>query len=247
MRPAGSGGRNPHTPGVKRDLQHATGHSVGHIRQRANGSGVSLRPVRARSAHERLAEELGAWQLVLPPTAAFSHLTAAEVRGWWLPAPIAHPVFAAVTTRIHGVERPACCVCRHRKPVAMQRHHGLRLTTPRRDMLAAARDLGVLDLVIMGDSALRLEHCTLTDLEDRGRPAPAGRSPAAAGHPAARQAQRVSVGVDHARAPPGSRDPVTPQQEIFDDRSAASSLGPTCWIDGTRRLHEYDGAMHREG
>jgi hypothetical protein len=31
-------------------------------------------------------------------------------------------------------------------------------------MLAAARDLGVLDLVLMADSALRLGHCTIDDL-----------------------------------------------------------------------------------
>ncbi|HET9561691.1 MAG TPA: hypothetical protein VFP01_06280, partial [Propionibacteriaceae bacterium] len=31
-------------------------------------------------------EELAAWQLILPRTAAFSHLTAARLRGWWLPA-----------------------------------------------------------------------------------------------------------------------------------------------------------------
>ena len=41
-------------------------------------------------------EELAAWQLVLPRTAAFSHLTAARLRDWWLPATIAHPVFAAM-------------------------------------------------------------------------------------------------------------------------------------------------------
>jgi hypothetical protein len=41
-------------------------------------------------------EELAAWQLVLPRTAAFSHLTAAGLRGWWLRATMVHPVFAAM-------------------------------------------------------------------------------------------------------------------------------------------------------
>jgi hypothetical protein len=33
-------------------------------------------------------------------------------------------------------------------------------------LLAAARDLGVLDLVLMGDSALRLGHCTIGELAE---------------------------------------------------------------------------------
>jgi hypothetical protein len=41
---------------------------------------------------------------------------------------------------------------------------GLRVTSGAETLLAAARDLGLLDLVIMGDSALRLEHCTTAEL-----------------------------------------------------------------------------------
>jgi hypothetical protein len=48
-----------------------------------------------------------------------------------------------------------------RAPRAAIRH---RLTTAAETLLAAARDLGVLDLVLMGDSALRLGHCTLEEL-----------------------------------------------------------------------------------
>src|SRR5207344_623049 len=43
-----------------------------------------------------LSAVLRGWQLVLPESAAFTSLTAAEVRGWWLPETIPHPVFAAV-------------------------------------------------------------------------------------------------------------------------------------------------------
>jgi hypothetical protein len=39
-----------------------------------------------------LINELQAWRLVLPPTAAFTHLTAAELNGWWLPVAPPHPV-----------------------------------------------------------------------------------------------------------------------------------------------------------
>jgi len=62
------------------------------------------------------------------------------------------------------VERTGLLMCRHPQPVAMHLIDGLRVTTPGETLLAAARDLGVLDLVVLGDSALRLKHCTLTEL-----------------------------------------------------------------------------------
>jgi hypothetical protein len=77
-------------------------------------------------------EELGAWQLVLPRTAAFSHLTAARLRGWWLPTPIAHPVFAAMLNADPRPRRPGLLVCRHTRPFPMNLvngapdHHGSR-------------------------------------------------------------------------------------------------------------------------
>lgn len=44
-----------------------------------------------------LIDTLLAWQFALPPESAFSHLTAALVRGWWVPPlPRDLPVFAAV-------------------------------------------------------------------------------------------------------------------------------------------------------
>ncbi len=56
-------------------------------------------------------EELAAWQLVLPRTAAFSHLTAARLRGWWLPATITHPVFAAMLNADPRPRRPGNRSC----------------------------------------------------------------------------------------------------------------------------------------
>ena len=91
-------------------------------------------------------EELTAWQLVLPRTAAFSHLTAARLRGWWRPATIAHPVFAAMLDADPRPRRPGLLVCRHTQPFPMNLINGLRITTAAETILAAARDLGVLDL-----------------------------------------------------------------------------------------------------
>jgi hypothetical protein len=108
---------------------------------------------------------LRGWQLVLPDTAAFTSLTAAEVRGWWLPEAIPHPVFAAVPIGERYPERRGLLICRHPRPVPAEAFKGLRITTGAETLLAAARDLGLLDLVILGDSALHLGHCTLEELQ----------------------------------------------------------------------------------
>jgi hypothetical protein len=110
-----------------------------------------------------LADQLRAWSLVLPPPAAFTHLTAAELRGWWLPQRIPHPVFAALREGDPCPHRSGLLVSRHPSRVPSELVSGIRLTTPAETLLAAARDLGVLDLVLMGDSALRLGHCTIFD------------------------------------------------------------------------------------
>jgi len=198
-------------------------------------------PARVRT----LAEDLHAWQLVLPRTAAFSHLTAAELRGWWLPAPIVHPVFAAVTTTSHGVERAGLLMCRHPQPVAMQVIDGLRVTTPGETLLAAARDLGVLDLVVLGDSALRLKQCTLTELmitaRQHRRGGPLLRTVLPLLDPRSESPWESIMRVLHRAA----EIPVTPQHELVDQFGHFVARADLL-IDGTPRLHEYDGAVHRD-
>ena len=45
---------------------------------------------------DTLREDLSSWQMVLPSSARFTHLTGAELRGWWLPPlPVGLPVFVA--------------------------------------------------------------------------------------------------------------------------------------------------------
>ena len=192
-----------------------------------------------------LFEELHAWRLVLPRTAAFSHLTVAELRGWWLPAGIAHPVFVAMPNDDPRSRRPGLFVCRHTQPFAVNLIDGLPVTTPAETLLAAARDLGVLDLVIMADSALRLKHCTLTDLiitaRQRRRGAPLLRSVIPLLDPRSESPWESVMRVLHQAA----EIPVTPQYEVFDDFGRFVAR-VDLRIDGTRRGQEYDGADHRE-
>jgi hypothetical protein len=81
------------------------------------------------------------------------------------PHAVAHPVFAAVPLGDRYPERKGLFVHRHSGPLPCVTVGGLRLTSAAETLLAAARDLGLLDLVIMGDSALRLGHCTMEQLQ----------------------------------------------------------------------------------
>lgn len=112
-----------------------------------------------------LTDVLHGWGLVLPKCAAFTSLTAAELRGWWLPRSVPYPVFAAVPIGERYPERKGLLVCRHPQPVPSVAVNGFKITTGAETLLAAARDLGILDLVILGDSALRTGDCTIEELE----------------------------------------------------------------------------------
>jgi very-short-patch-repair endonuclease len=191
-----------------------------------------------------LADELRAWQLVLPPTAAFTSLTAARLRGWWQPAPIDHPVFAALNATDPRPRRAGLHVCRHPEPPAHQLLDGLRVATAAETLLAAARDLGVLDLVVLGDSALRLRHCTVVDLwsaaAQRRRGAPLLRSVIPLLDARSESPWESVMRVLHVAA--GIR--VEPQHHVFDDRGRFVARADL-WLTGTRRIHEYDGDTHR--
>lgn len=196
------------------------------------------------SGDRELVDELRAWQLVLPPTAAFTSLTAAALRGWWRPASIELPVFAALSEADPRPRRSGLLVCRHPVPPAHQLVDGLRVATAAETLLAAARDVGLLDLVILGDSALRQGDCTVVDLWDaaarRRRGAPLLRRAIPLLDPRSESAWESVMRVLHLAAD----IPVEPQREIRDDRQGFLARADL-WICGTRRLHEYDGDAHR--
>jgi hypothetical protein len=188
--------------------------------------------------------ELAAWQLVLPPTAAFTSLTAARLRGWWTPAPVPHPVFAALSAADPRPRRPGLQVCRHPDPPAHQLVDGLRVATAAETLLAAARDLGVLDLVVLGDSALQLRQCTVVDLwqaaSRRRRGAPLLRQVIPLLDARSESPWESVMRVLHRAAGIG----VEPQHVVLDGRGRFVARADL-WLTGTRRLHEYDGDTHR--
>lgn len=118
--------------------------------------GLYRRPL----AEPELADDLRGWQLALPASGAFSHLTGAVLRGWWVPPlPLDLPVFAGISHADPRPRRTGLLVCRHtpRRPLRGARRAAGRHGSG--DLLAAARDLGLLDLVVLTDAALRLGEC----------------------------------------------------------------------------------------
>jgi very-short-patch-repair endonuclease len=193
-----------------------------------------------------LVEDLRAWSLVLPATAAFTHLTAAELKGWWLPDAPPHPVFAVMSEADPRPRRSGLYVCRHPNPYPMTiTADGLKVTTPAETLLACARDLGILDVVILADSALRVGDVTVTELKitasQRRRGAPRLREVIRLLDPRSESAWESVLRVLHRAA----EIPVEPQHEILDESGRLLARADLL-IKGTRRIHEYDGAVHRE-
>ena len=198
-----------------------------------------------RSGSPDLAGTLAGWQLAMSATSAFTSLTAAAIRGWWVPDEIAHPVFVSVPETDPHPSRRGMFVIRHPQPFAWERVHGLRVVSPAETLLAAARDLSLIDLVILGDSALQSGDCTVDEIINVAQrfrwgaprlraviPLLDGRSESA--WESVLRVLHVVAGVE-----------VEPQREITDGFGRFVARADL-WVVGTRRLHEYDGAGHRE-
>ena len=194
---------------------------------------------------EDLLTQMAAWRLVLPPTSAFSHLTAAELYGWWQPALVPHPVFAALWQSTTFPRRSGLVVTRHSEALPVEVAHGLSVTSPAETMLALARDLALLDLVILGDSALHHRHVTLAQMTRAG-------GQRRRGAPRLRQVIPLLDGRSESpwesvlRMLHWAADvPVEPQHEVQDQFGRFIARGDL-WVVGTRRLNEYDGEGHRD-
>lgn len=188
--------------------------------------------------------DLAAWRLALPPTGAFTHLTAAREYGWWLPPlPDDLPVFASQLTTDPRPRRDGLRVTRHPHPILVVDLHGLPMAGPAETLLACARDLRLLDLVVLIDAALHMETCERWEIE-----AIAGLR--RAGAPLLRRALELADGRSESAWESLLRVlhvvcgvPVDPQYEVF-DADGLFVARVDLWIVGTRTVHEYDGGEH---
>ncbi|WP_028638282.1 hypothetical protein [Nocardioides sp. URHA0032] len=204
------------------------------------------RPLRSGlTDEEEFVRDLEAYLLVLPKSAVFTHLTGAQLLGWQLPRLPEHvPVFVAVDLddprpRRHGL---ICSrLVRERRPVKRAR---LPVEAPEEILLRAARDLGLIDLVVLIDSALRvgdLDPDRMTNLLASGRP----------GVRMLREAWRRATGKSDSGGESVLQQfhvvmdiPFVPQAEIRDEAGRLLAQADLL-VEGTTFLHEYDGAHHR--
>jgi len=197
------------------------------------------------SSWENFLLDLSALRLVLPSSAAFTHVTGARLRGWDLPAlPEKVPFFAAVREDSRP-RRPGVICSRLTHPSKVDLVHGLPVDEPAEIVLRAARDLGEVDLAIMLESAVRLRDLDEEVLEEV----------LASRRPGTRLLRRVWERRNARSESPGEtllhkfhqvmEVKTEPQVDIVDDQGRFVCRADLL-VSGTTSLHEYDGEIHRD-
>lgn len=191
-----------------------------------------------------LRQRLEGWRRVLPEGALFTGLTAAELHGLWLPHPLLRwPVFAVTTQGDRRVRRPGLVLHRMHRPPSATTVDGLPVTDLPETILACARELGVLDLAVLVGSALRLGATRADLLGSAGR-----------GRPGSRRVREAISLTDPALESAGEAlllafhrmidvDVVVQYEIVVNGVFIARG---DQWLRGTRAVHEYDGADHRD-
>jgi|GEM_PF-781308 len=197
----------------------------------------------AAAARDELLADLWAWSLILRPTACFTHLTSAAARGWWLPTLPKVAVWIAQITGQNPTTREGARVIRTRAIPASERVEGLQLASAAETLVTCARDVGLLDLVVMLDCALHRQEVDLAELArvaaERRRGAPRLRQAIALCDGRSESPWESLLRVLHEM----SGVEVEPQREfVHGGRFVARG---DLWVVGTRLLQEYDGAGHR--
>ncbi len=152
-------------------------------------------------------------------------------------------MFASMSTAESRRQREGLHVCRHLELAEVLVHDDLRLDPPVEALLACARDLGLLDLVVLLDSALHEGWVTVHDVRAatlrRRRGVPVLRQALTLADGRAESAWETLLRVLHVCCDV----PVEPQHVLRDEHG--TFLGRAdLWIRGTNALHEYDGSHH---
>lgn len=195
---------------------------------------------------EDLAAGLRAWQLLMPDDGCFTALTSAALRGWWLPpVPDGSPVFMALGLDDPRPMRAGVRTSRHTRPIAFECISGLRAASVPETLLACARWLSLVDMVVLLDCVLQTGECTVREVEAVVRPRRPGatalrralsyadeRSESA--YETLLRLLHVLCGID-----------VEPQYVVVDEDGVVVARADLR-IVGTQALHEYDGDEHEQ-
>lgn len=201
------------------------------------------------SAEVDLAATCRALGRVLPSGAVHGEFTAASIFGWWLPPlPPSTPICAAVPAdvvppRRSGLRTRRTSLAEDERSIVA----GVAVTSAARTLLDLSAVLCTVDLVVIMDSALRMGHCSAAELS---------RTCDRVGVRGIRTFRRAASLADARSESPwetvlrllhvlsGFSD-VRPQVDLT-DADGGWLARADLWLVGTRRLHEYDGATHRE-
>jgi hypothetical protein len=191
-------------------------------------------------------DDLAGWQLLLTNEGCFTGLTALEVWGIPLPPlPQECPVFVALAKDDPRPMRLGVHTSRHIHPPAYVVVRGLRVASVAEAVTAAARWVGLVDLVAMVDAALHLGLVTMDELEERGR----SRRP---GSRALRSALALvdgdaeSLWESMLRLLHVTCDIRVESQWAVCDEDGVVIAEADLWVCGTTSLHEYDGDEHEK-
>lgn len=190
------------------------------------------------------ASDLPAWRIVLPPKGRFTGLTSACLLRWWMPPlPPGLPVFAATSYDDHRPQRAGLRVTRHPKLAPRIDIGGLPSDPPAEVLLSCARDLGLLDLIVLADAALHSADVTRAEVEaaagQRRRGAPRLRRALDLADGRSESAWETLLRVLHVMCDVD----VEPQVAMYAD--GGDFLGRAdLWVCGTNAIHEYDGEHH---
>ncbi len=185
-------------------------------------------------------QRLRAWLAALPEPAALTHVTAAKLRGWWLPPlPEAIPVTVAVPHEVR-VRRAGLRTIRCRGPVAIEMVEGLPVEPVAATLSRCARDLSPLDMLCLADAA-RVGGAEGLALEPSGTwGAARTRLAVALSHCVAESIWEVLLREFHRVV----EVDVVPQLDVCDDDGQLLGRADL-WLVGTKTIHEYDGGQHR--
>jgi hypothetical protein len=181
----------------------------------------------------------------LRPGSGFTHLTAARLLDWWLPPlPAGLPEFAAQNDFRNRPRRGELHIIRTTPEPEIWWLRGLPLVSVIDVLLALARHLGLLDVVVLLDSALRAGHVTsrqlATALAARRHGVRRLRAAAAWADPRSESPFETLLRILHLVLDVL----VQPQYELHvDGRLIARG---DLRLVGYQTFHEYDGAGHRE-